>query len=117
MLFEPSHRCRKRTDCDWVRFLSEVTVTTDCKLLKQLEGEAGEPRRNRTENPQIKSRIKRAKCQHFTSAECGKALHGDATQAQPRPSASRQEQRVQLGVSETVQGVTALGDWTSLSAR
>jgi hypothetical protein len=44
-----------------VRFLSAVFGADYCKLLMALDCGSGEPRRNRTFNPQIKSRIKGGK--------------------------------------------------------
>jgi hypothetical protein len=48
-------------DLIMVRFLAVVGGAVGGKLLMALDCDGGEPPRNRTENPQIKSRIRRSK--------------------------------------------------------
>ena len=51
------HRLTLGSDSHAVRFLLAVAAVTRGQLLMVLDSDDGEPRRNRTFNPQIKSRI------------------------------------------------------------
>jgi hypothetical protein len=86
--------CRLGAPNGRVRFLSAMAVATAHKCLTMLEQWSGEPPRNRTWNPQIKSRSRGPKWRRFVGisspwcAECGNARQGDAARRNPAATAA-----------------------------